>query len=202
MRTVSAIVLLLGVVVRMGIGQPVPPTAANSPSAAATTPTVNDESYIIGREDALSVIVWKEPDLSGGVPVRPDGKISLPLVNDIQAAGLTPMQLASHITEALKKFLEAPLVTVTVTAMNSRHIYLTGQIGRSGSMPLSKDMTVMEALASAGCCLEFANTKKIYVLRNEGDKTVRYPFNYKEALKGRGNAQNIALKPGDTIVVP
>jgi polysaccharide export outer membrane protein len=202
MRTLGTMVVLLGVLVGVGLGQAPPSPHASGQNPTASMPAANDQDYLIGVEDMLSVTVWREPEVSGSMPVRPDGKISLPLLNDIQAAGLTPMQLAGQITAALKKFFEDPLVSVTVTALNSRRIFFIGQIGHTGAMPLLKDMTIMEALASAGCCLEFANTKKIYVLRNEAGKSVRHFFNYKEALKGRSDAQNFVLKPGDTIVVP
>ena len=174
-----------------------PPVASKTPVAATTDP-----NYLIGPEDVININVWKEPEMSATVPVRPDGKISLPLLNDVQAAGLTPVQLADSLTERVKKYLEEPRVTVIVSAVNSRRIYLTGQIARPGAMPLLTDMTIMQALATAGCCLEFANTKKIYLLRNENGKQVKYPFNYNNALKGKDTEQNLVLKPGDTIVVP
>lgn len=175
----------------------------NPPQAAAPqTPAPQvGPSYVIGPNDTLYVSVWKEPDLTNTLPVRADGMISLPLLNDIQAAGLTPMQLAASITEKLKKYLEDPRVTVTVTQMNSQRIYLTGEVLRSGAMPLTPGMTVLQALASAGFT-QFANTKGIYVLRNENGAEKRYPVNYKKLLKGEASQQNIALKPGDTIVVP
>lgn len=202
MRSAGVIAVVFGVLASTVFGQATQTEVVKGPGAANVTPAGNDTAYVIGVEDVLSVNVWKEPELSGSMPVRPDGKISLPLLNDIQAAGLTPMQLATQIGEALKKYVEMPLVTVTVTAMNSRRIYLIGQVGHAGAMPLLKDMTVLEALTASGCCLEFANTKKIYVLRNEGGKSVKHPFNFKEALKGHVDNQNIVLKAGDTIVVP
>jgi polysaccharide export outer membrane protein len=133
--------------------------------------------------------------------VRPDGKISLPLLNDVQAAGLTPMQLAAKSREGLKKFISEPRVTVTVTGINSRRVFMVGQL-KAGAFPLLPNMTVLQALSAAGCCSEFANTKKIYVLRNENGKQMKYPFNFKEALKGEHPEKNIVLQPGDTIVVP
>jgi len=135
------------------------------------------------------------------VPVRPDGKISLPLLNDVQAAGLTPMQLAANVADQLKKFISEPRVTVTVTNIQSKRVFMVGQL-KAGAFPLLPVMTVLQALSAAGCCSEFANTKKIYVLRTENGKQVKYPFNFKEALKGNHPEQNILLKPGDTIVVP
>ena len=158
-------------------------------------------SYVIGADDTLLISVWKEPELTNTLPVRADGMISMPLLNDVQAAGSTPMQLAASITEKLKKYIADPHVTVTVTAMNSQKVYLTGEVTHGGAMPLTPGMTVLQALASGGFT-EFANTAKIYVLRNENGSQKRYPVNYKKLLKGEASAQNILLKPGDTIVVP
>jgi polysaccharide export outer membrane protein len=168
---------------------------------AAMKAQAADPNYVIGPEDMLAVNVWKEAEVSGPVPVRPDGKISLPLLNDVQAAGLTPMQLAANISEGLKKFISEPRVTVTVTGINSRRVFMVGQL-KAGAFPLLPNMTVLQALSAAGCCSEFANTKKIYVLRNENGKQMKYPFNFKEALKGEHPEKNIVLQPGDTIVVP
>lgn len=169
-------------------------SAAEPTSAAAAT-------YVIGPEDNLHVSVWKEPDLTNTLPVRPDGKISMPLLNDVQAAGLTPMQLAASIQEKLKKYLADPRVTVVVTQINSQKIFLTGEVQHNGSINLLPNMTVLQALASAGFT-QFANTKGIYVLRIENGKQQKYPVNYKELIKGNDMSKNITLKPGDTIVVP
>jgi polysaccharide export outer membrane protein len=157
--------------------------------------------YVIGADDNLHISVWKEPDLTTSLPVRPDGKISLPLLNDVPAAGLTPMQLADSITEKLKKYIADPRVTVVVTAMNSRRIYVLGEVLHTGAVPLLPNMTVLQALATAGFT-QFANVKGIYVLRTENGKQVKLPFNYKQVVKGADPRQNIALKPGDTVVVP
>jgi polysaccharide export outer membrane protein len=174
-------------------------TPAKSP-AAAPTPQVS-ASYKIGPDDTLFISVWKEPDLTNSLPVRADGMISMPLLNDVQAAGLTPMQLGDSITEKLKKFISDPHVTVVVTQMNSQRIYVTGEVTHSGAVPLLPDMTVLQALAGAGFS-QFANTKGIYVLRTENGTQKRYPVNYKKLVKGEVPEQNIFLKPGDTIVVP
>lgn len=158
-------------------------------------------SYVIGADDTLHVSVWKEPDLTATLPVRPDGMISLPLLNDVQAAGLTPMQLAASLTEKLKKYLADPRVTVVVTQINSQRIYITGEVLHTGAVSLLPDMTVLQALASSGFT-QFANTKNIYVLRITNGKQQKYPVNYKQLIKGEDMEQNILLKPGDTIVVP
>jgi len=175
--------------------------AANSqeqkaPSAAA------DSTYVIGPEDGLDISVWKEPDVSRAVPVRPDGKISLPLLNDIQAAGLTPMQLQAVVTEGLKKFFTGPQVTVIVTQINSRRIYVMGEVARPGAFPMLPNMTILQALSTAGGFSQYAKLSGIYLLRTERGAQVTLPFNYREVIRGRRPEQNITLKPGDTIVVP
>jgi polysaccharide export outer membrane protein len=167
--------------------------------ADATTATPPD--YVIGADDTLHISVWKEPDLTESLPVRPDGKISMPLLNDVMAAGLTPLELKDSITEKLKKYIADPRVTVVVTAMNSRRIFVTGEVTHTGPMMLLPHMTVLQALAQAGFT-QFANLKGIYVLRTENGKQTKLPFNYKEVVKGNRPEQNIALKPGDTVVVP
>ncbi len=180
-------------------------SSAASSSKATTQPreplSIAGPDYVIGADDALHISVWKEPDLTNTLPVRPDGKISMPLLNDVQAAGLTPMQLADSLTEKLKKYLADPRVTVVVTQMNSQRVYVLGEVLHSGAIPLLPNMTVLQALATAGFT-QFANTKNIYVLRTSNGKQQKMPFNYKQAMKGDTVAQNINLKPGDTIVVP
>jgi len=181
----------------------IPINAQNSASAPKTPPPPPQISgtYVIGPEDVLLVSVWKEPDLTNTLPVRADGMISLPLLNDVQAAGLTPIQLANSITEKLKKYLSDPHVTVVVTQMNSKRIYAMGEVLHPGPMTLLPEMTVLQALAAAGFS-EFANTRGIYVLRNEGGKQTKVPVNYKKLIKGEAMDENLVLKPGDTIVVP
>jgi polysaccharide export outer membrane protein len=157
--------------------------------------------YVIGADDSLHISVWKEPDMTATLPVRPDGKISLPLLNDVPAAGMTPMQLAQSITERLKKYIADPRVTVVVVAMNSRRVFVTGEVIHPGAMALLPHMTMLQALSSAGFT-QFANLKKIYLLRTENGQQTKLPFNYKEVVKGKDPGQNILLRPGDTIVVP
>ncbi len=157
--------------------------------------------YVIGADDVLHISVWKEPDLSETLPVRPDGKISMPLLNDVAAAGLTPLQLKDSITEKLKKYIADPRVTVVVNAMNSRRIFVSGEVNHSGPMALLPHMTMLQALSQAGFT-QFANLKGIYLLRTENGKQEKLPFNYKEVIKGNHPEQNIVLKPGDTVVVP
>ena len=162
----------------------------------------SDPSYVIGPQDVLDINVWQEAELTRTVPVRPDGRISLPLVNDVQAAGLTPTELATDLTTKFKKFVTDPQVTVIVTQINSQRVYILGQASRPGAYPLLPGMTVLQALSSAGGFTIFADTKKIYVLRKEGGKQQKLPFNYKEVIAGKNQEQNIELKAGDQIVVP
>ena len=172
-----------------------------APSEAPASAQGIPSDYVIGADDTLRISVWKEPDLNATLPVRPDGKISLPLLNDVVASGLTPMQLGSSITEKLKKYVADPRVTVVVIAMNSRRIFVTGEVVHSGAMALLPNMTVLQVLASASFT-QFANPKKIYVLRTENGRQLKLPFNYKEIVKGNHPEQNILLRPGDTVVVP
>jgi len=161
-----------------------------------------DSTYVIGPADVLDVMVWKEPDISRSIPVRPDGKISLPLLNDVQAAGLEPMQLQAVITEGLRKFISGPQVTVVVMQINSRRVYVVGEVARPGAFPMLPNMTVLQALSTAGGFSQFAKLSAIYVLRTENGQQVTLPFNYKEVVRGGRPEQNITLKPGDTVVVP
>jgi polysaccharide biosynthesis/export protein len=196
-----AIILMLGVATA-GVRAQDNASAKEKPPAAAAEPmSVAGPDYVIGADDTLHVSVWKEPDLTATLPVRPDGKISLPLLNDVTAAGLTPMQLANSLTEKLKKYLADPRVTVVVTAMNSQRIYATGEVLHTGAMNLLPNMTILQALSSAGFT-QFANTKGIYVLRAVNGKQQKISVNYKQLIKGDAIDQNIILKPGDTIVVP
>jgi len=182
--------------------------AAPKPAAQQTTPpaqpkaATEDAGYVIGPEDVLSINVWKEAELTKIVPVRPDGKISLPLLNDVQAAGLTPNQLGASIRDGLKKFISDPEVTVIVTAVNSQRVYVMGEVTHPGAFPLLPGMTVLQALATAGSFTQFASIKGIYLLRTENGKQVKHPFNYKAVIKGQNAEQNLELKSGDTIVVP
>jgi polysaccharide biosynthesis/export protein len=177
--------------------------AASAQAQPAGMPVANDTSYIIGPNDDLTVSVWEQPTLSGAVVVRPDGMISLPLINDIQAASKTPMQLMNAIVEKLGALgVKSPLVTVTVTAIKSQFIYVLGQVGHPGTFPMVPGMTVLEAIASSGGLTLFAKQTKIEIRRNENGKLTRLAFNYKEVIKGVHPEQDILLRPNDTIVVP
>jgi polysaccharide export outer membrane protein len=180
-----------------------PPSSNTTPAQAAPKKTATDDpNYVIGPQDVLDISVWKEPELTRSVPVRPDGKISMPLLNDVQAAGHTPLQLAADITAGLKKFVTDPQVTIIVTAINSQRVYIIGEVARAGAYPLLPNMTVLQALSHGGGFTQFANLKKIYVLRVENGKQEKHLFNYKDVVAGKAADQNILLKAGDTIVVP
>jgi len=188
------------------------PTPQATQTAAARPATERPEGvnpaakvgkdYIIGADDVLDVNVWKEQELTRTLQVRPDGKISMPLLGDVQAAGMTPGQLAQNVSERLKKFLTAPQVTVILTQINSQRVYVIGEVTRPGAYPVLPGMTVLQAIYSAGGLTQFANSKKIFVMRNENHIQTKYPFSYKEVLDGRKAEENLAVKAGDTIVVP
>ena len=179
---------------------PEPPAPVQASPAVTASPVV-DSSYVIGPEDVLQVTVWKELPLSGTFPVRPDGMISMVLLGDVRAAGLTPTQLAAKLTTDYKKYIQDPLVTVLVEQVNSQRIYLVGEVGKVGPVPLTPGMTPLQAIASAGGLTPYAHKTRIYILRGPQGKQEKIPFNYKAALRGDAN-QNIALLPGDTVVVP
>ena len=176
--------------------------AKGETKSAAVQGGAEDPAYKIGPQDVLRIDVWREDQLTRTVPVRPDGKITLPLLNDVRAAGLTPMELADVIREELKKYITNPQVSVTVAEINSRRVYVTGEVTRPGAFPLLPGMTVLQALSTSGGFTQFAKVKSIYVLRTENGKHVKHPFNYKEAVSGKRPEENIVLEPGDLIVVP
>jgi polysaccharide export outer membrane protein len=175
------------------------PTAAVT--ALATQPA--DGSFIIGNDDVLAINVWKEPDLSRSIQVRSDGKISLPLVGEVQAAGRTPVQLELDISAKLQNYIAKPEVTVMVSQINSKKFNILGQVTKPGSYSLALAPTVMDAIATAGGLRDFAKQKTIYILRqNPNGGESRIPFNYKDFIKGKNLNQNVKLEPHDTIVVP
>jgi polysaccharide export outer membrane protein len=171
--------------------------AAEAKPAAPLAP-VDPKAYIIGPEDLISIRVWREPENSGQFTVRPDGKVSVPLVGEIQAAGLTPEKLSESIAASLEKVMVHPEVTVGVEKVNSKKYYIQGEVNRPGSYPLVIDTTILEALVNAGGFRDFANTKKIVILRG----AERIKFNYNQVTHGKKMEQNILLKPGDQIIVP
>jgi len=176
-------------------------STAQSNSIASDKP--HDEKFVIGNDDVLGISVWKEPDLTKSVPVRSDGKISLPLVGEMQASGKTPMQLERDISEKLKSFITAPEVTVIVQQVLSRRFNVLGQVSKPGAYPLTAATTIVDALAIAGGLRDFAKKTGIYVLRKSPDgQEQRLKFNYKDFLKGKNMNQNIKVEPNDTIIVP
>jgi polysaccharide biosynthesis/export protein len=177
------------------------PAAGSEPPATAAK--AHDASYVIGNADVLAITVWKEPDVSRSVPVRPDGRISLPLVGEIQATGRTPLQLEEEITAKLQTYINKPEVTVIVQEINSEKFNVLGRVLKPGSYPLSGSVTVLDAIAAAGGFQDFAKQKSIYILRsNPAGGQSRMTFNYKDVIKGKHPEQNIKLEPSDTIVVP
>ncbi len=180
--------------------KPVPQTAPATPVKPKGTPIIGPD-YLIGADDVVQVTVWNQPQLSGSLPVRPDGMITVPLVGDVLAAGFTPMQLKADLTTRLKQFLTDPVVDVGVTAVNSKWIIFVGEVGRVGRLDITPGMTVLQAIATAGGLTPYANKKKIYILRGEQGKQQKIPFDYDKALK-KDDMQGVSLLPGDTIVVP
>jgi polysaccharide biosynthesis/export protein len=180
--------------------------AANLPSStgetSSSTTKPHDSIFIIGNDDVLAINVWKEPDISRAIPVRSDGKISLPLVGEVQAAGLTPLALEKDIAVKLKNFIAEPEVTVMVQQVNSQKFNILGQVVRPGSYGIANSPTVLDAIALAGGFRDFAKKKSIYVLRHGQSGETRLPFNYKSVSEGKDMSQNIKLQPGDTIIVP
>jgi polysaccharide biosynthesis/export protein len=176
------------------------PTGAADPNAAQG----HDNSFVIGNDDVLAINVWKEPDVSRlAVPVRSDGKISLPLVGEVQAAGLTPLKLEQAIAAKLQNFISQPEVTVIVQQINSQKYNVLGQVNRPGTFVITNSLTVLDAIAISGGFRDFAKQKAVYVLRQNADGTqARLPFNYKEVVKGKNPEQNVKIQPKDTIVVP
>ena len=185
------------------------PSATGSAKDESINPTqstsakATDDSFVIGSDDVLAVNVWKEPDVSRSVPVRSDGKISLPLAGELQAAGQTPRQLEQEITKRLQSYISDPEVTVIVTESKSQKINILGMVARPGTYLLSGSTTILDAISMAGGFKDFAKKKSIYVLRANADGTQKHiPFNYKEVIKGTNPEQNVKLQSGDTVVVP
>jgi polysaccharide biosynthesis/export protein len=169
--------------------------------SANSAPLVLPKGYVIGPEDVLSIVVWREKDLSGEVVVRPDGKISLPLLNDVQAAGYTPEQLAEIVEKAAIKYVTDSDTTVIVKQINSRKVYVLGEVGKPGAFPLTSEMNVLQLIASVGGLAEFADKKNVLILRMENGRERRFRFNYNEVIEGKNLQQNIELQPGDTVLV-
>jgi polysaccharide export outer membrane protein len=178
------------------------PTAAAAAVAPRPTDPVVPPGYVIGTDDVLSIVFWKDKDMSADAQVRPDGRIALPLINEVQAAGLTPEQLREKITEESKKFMEDANITVVVRQINSRRAFITGEVHKPGPYPLTSATTVLQLISLAGGLREYADSKKIVIMRTVNGKQTSLKFNYKDVVAGKNLTQNIDLKPGDTVVVP
>ena len=186
-----------------GLGAQQPSNAKQSATAgAATAAAVIPPGYVIGASDLLSIVFWRDKDMSADVTVRPDGKISLPLINEINAAGNTPEELRARIEVAASKFVSDPDVTVVVREIRSRNVFITGSVAKPGSYPLNGEMTVLQLIAVSGGLLEFADKKNIQIIRPENGRTQYFKFNYKDVVGQRRATDNIVLKPGDTVAVP
>lgn len=197
-------VLLVGAVLVSSVcaqDAPVAP-AVQGTSTDKPADKPHDNSFVIGNDDVLAINVWKEPDISRSIPVRSDGKISLPLVGEVQAAGLTPLMLEKDIATKLKSYIAEPEVTVMVQQVNSQKFNILGQVAKPGTYVIANSPTVLDAIALAGGFRDFAKRKSIYVLRHSATGETRLSFNYKDVSQGKNMAQNIKLQPGDTIIVP
>lgn len=208
-QTTAQVLALVGFVQAVAAqSAPARPQAAAQQQAAPANgaPTADGVAlppdYVIGPDDVLAVLFWRDQEMSGDYVVRPDGQITLPLLNDVRAAGLTPEQLREELTKAASKLMEDPSVTVGVKAINSRKVHITGMVAKPGAYPLTAPTTVVQLIATAGGLHEFANKKKILIVRNEGGRQLAFKFNYKDFMSGKNLKQNIELKPGDTVVIP
>jgi polysaccharide export outer membrane protein len=198
---ISAVVILVSVAVPLA-AQQVPPVPGQTQAPTANSNAEAPAGYVIGPDDVLAIVFWSEKDMTTEVSVRPDGRITLPLLQELQASGLTPEQLRQTITAAAAKYFTEPTVTVVVKQINSRRVFITGQVAKPGVYPLTSPTSVMQLLTIAGGVLEYADEKNITVLRTENGKPLSFRFNYDEVKKRRNLRQNIELKPGDTVVVP
>jgi polysaccharide export outer membrane protein len=196
--------ILIGYVCANAIAMAAEQAATRTGASANVTPpppVVPATDYVIGPDDVLAVVFWKENELSAEVVVRPDGKISLPMLNDVQASGRKPEELADVLEKAALKYVRDPQATVMVKAIRSRKVTVIGQVSKSGSLPLSTGMTVLQAIGEAGGFTEDANKGAVVVVRIENGVERRYKFNYNEVVKGKNTQQNIRLLPGGTILV-
>jgi polysaccharide biosynthesis/export protein len=200
MKIVKTLVIpmLLGGCFAQGTAQHQSSSPSATIAAVKNVSETQTRPYVIGSEDVLAVNVWKEPELSRIVPVRPDGKITLPLVGEVQASGLTPRTLQDSLAAGFKAYVSNPEVTVIVQEVKSLKFNIVGEISRPGSYPLTQPMTVLDGIAVGGGLRDFAKGGRIYVLRNN----MRLPFDYKQVIKGKRLSDNVELKPGDTIVIP
>jgi polysaccharide export outer membrane protein len=212
-KSIASLLLLVAAPVFAQAPRPAAPTA-NAPAAqsmpaeaaAAAAPRATDpvvpSDYVIGTDDLLSIVDWKDKEMSADAKVRPDGRIALPLINEVQASGLTPGELQAKLTEESKKYMEDANITVVVREINSRRVFITGLVHKPGPYPLTAATSVIQLISLAGGLQEYANAKKIIIMRSENGRQISLPFNYKDVSNGKNLSQNIQLKPGDTVVVP
>jgi polysaccharide export outer membrane protein len=176
--------------------------ASNSVADTSRTQATPSQEYQVGESDVLSITVWKEPEITHNVVVRTDGYISLPLINEVKVSGMTPLQIQDLITRRLQAYLTNPQVTVTVTEIHSRRAFITGEVARPGGYLLNTETNVLQLIAQAGGLTAFAKRDNITILRFENGRQLMLPFHYREVVKGRNTGENLALRPGDTVVVP
>jgi len=201
--TIAAAALILSAAASLA-GQGKAPAPAPTPTAAqqqAAAGIATPADYVIGISDVLIVTYWKEPDMTGDAVVRPDGMITLPLLNDVPAKGLTPDQLREHLRKISTMF-DDPRITVGVRTINSRKVYISGLVGKPGAYDLLAPLRVNQLIALAGGVIDFADEKNISILRVDGEKQEFFKFNFKEVKEGKNLNQNLLLKPGDSVTVP
>lgn len=180
------------------------PATSTAPVAPpqAVRPADTPASYVIGPDDLLAIVYWRDKEMSSEVRVRPDGRIAIPLINEVMAAGLTPEALQQKITQESTKYMEDASITVVVKEINSLKVFITGEVNKPGPYPLTSATTVIQLISQAGGLKEYANSKNILIMRKEADRQVSLKFNYKEVAAGKNLQQNVELKPGDTVIVP
>ncbi|HSL23440.1 MAG TPA: polysaccharide biosynthesis/export family protein [Vicinamibacterales bacterium] len=198
LRSAAVIAIACALLVPAAAAQTQPRPATNGPKVEAVTPPAG---YVIGPEDLLTIVFWRDRDMSADVVVRPDGMISLPLLNDLQAAGYTPEQLAVALEKAASKYITEPSASVIVREIRSRKVYVVGEVARPGTVPLMSEMNVLQVIAAVGGLLEYADRDNITIVRNKNGREWRFKFNYNDVVKGKKLQQNILLQPGDTVVV-
>ena len=201
-RCIRCIVCAIVAMAASADAQTPAPAAATAAAAPRPTDPVVPPGYVIGTDDLLSIVYWKDKDMSADAQVRPDGRIALPLINEVVAAGLTPDQLREKLTEESKKYMEDANITVVVRQINSRRVFITGEVNKPGPYPLTASTSVMQLIAMAGGLREYANSKKIIIMRTEKGRPISLAFNYRDVTAGKKLEQNVELKPGDTVVVP
>ena len=179
-----------------------PATPPSTVTAAVAAGVTVADDYVIGPGDVLAIVFWREQEMSVEVVVRPDGRISIPLLNDVEAVGLTPEALREKLMTTAQRVIQDPNVTVVVKQINSRRVFITGQVAKPGPYPLTSSMNVLQLISTAGGLLEYADEKNIIIMRNDKGRTSTLKFNYKDVSTGKNLKQNIELRPGDTVVVP